>query len=83
MTFVTTRLPRARTRKAYRATIRFTGPVSEARVDWRLPRGLRWRVKGDRIVIRGRVRRTSATTFTSVLSGDGPTVRHRFRLVVR
>ncbi|PKH41252.1 Metallo-peptidase family M12 [Nocardioides alpinus] len=83
MRFRTTRLPRARVGKAYRAVIAFSGPVTEARVDWRLPPGLRWRTSGDRIVITGTVRRASHTTFSTVLSGDGPSVRHRFRLVAR
>ena len=81
--FVTTKLPRARAGAAYRATIRFRGPVSEARVDWRLPRGLTWTVRGHRIVIRGRVRASSAGKFATVLSGQGGSVRRVFRLVVR
>lgn len=81
--FVTTRLPRARAGSPYRAAIRFRGPVSEARVDWRLPRGLRWKVVDDRIVIRGRVRATSAGKFASVLTGQDKSVRRVFRLVVR
>ena len=81
--FVTTRLPAALAGARYRATIRFRGPVSEARVDWRLPRGLRWAVAGDRVVIRGKVRRSSAGRFATVLSGDGGSVRRVFRLVVR
>ena len=81
--FVTTRLPRARSGSAYRATIRFRGPVSEARVDWRLPRGLTWKVSGDRIVIRGRVRGHTTDKFASVLSGTDGSVRRVFRLVVR
>ncbi|MCF6379341.1 zinc-dependent metalloprotease [Nocardioides KLBMP 9356] len=81
--FVTTRLPRARAGSVYRAAIRFRGPVSEARVDWRLPRGLTWKVRGDRILIRGRVRASSAGRFATVLSGQGGSVRRVFRLVVR
>jgi hypothetical protein len=81
--FVTTRLPAARAGTPYRATIRFSGPVSEARVGRRLTRGLRWSVVGDRLVIRGRVRRPSAGRFAAVLSGDGVSVRRVFRLVVR
>ena len=81
--FVTTKLPRARAGATYRAAIRFRGPVSEARVDWRLPRGLRWTVVRDGVVIRGRVRRSSAGRFAAVLSGDGGSVRRVFRLVVR
>ena len=81
--FITTRLPRAHTGSAYRAAIRFAGPVSKARVDWRLPRGLRWRVVGHRIVIRGTVRAMSTSKFASVLSGQGDLVRRVFRLVVR
>ena len=81
--FVTTRLPRAHVDSTYRATIRFTGPVSEARVDWRLPSGLRWKVVGDQIVIHGRARSTSAAKFASVLSGTSGSVRRVFRLVVR
>ena len=81
--FVTTRLPRAHAGSAYRAVIRFTGPVSEARVDWRLPRGLRWKVVEDRIVISGRVRSTSAARIATVLSGTDGSVRRVFRLVVR
>lgn len=81
--FVTTRLPRARVGKKYRAVITFSGPVSEARVDWRLPRGLKWRVRGNRIVISGKVRKRTTSRFTTVLSGDDDSVRHRFRLVVR
>lgn len=83
MAFVTTRLPKARVGVKYRAVIRFRGPVSEARVDRRLPRGLTWGVVGDRIVIRGTVRRPAVSTFGAVLSGNGPSVRHRFRLAVR
>lgn len=83
MGFVTSRLPRARVGKAYRAVIAFTGPVTEARVSWRLPQGLTWRVRGSRIVISGKVRRASASTFATVLSGDGPSVRHRYRIVAR
>jgi hypothetical protein len=81
--FVTTRLPAAHAGSVYRASIRFSGPVSEARVDWRLPRGLRWHVVGDRIEIRGRVRTSSAGRFATVLSGDSGSVRRVFRLVVR
>jgi hypothetical protein len=84
ISFVTTRLPGARVGAAYRAVIRFSGPVSEARVDWRLPQGLKWRVVGETIVIRGTVRRATVSRFATVLSSDdGPSVRHRFRLVVR
>ena len=81
--FVTTRLPAAHAGSAYRTSIRFSGPVSEARVDWRLPRGLKWKVVKDRVVIRGRVRRSAAGRFAAVLSGDGGSVRRVFRLVVR
>jgi hypothetical protein len=81
--FVTTRLPRAHAGAAYRAAIRFRGPVSEARVDWRLPRGLKWKVVDDRIVIHGRVRASSAGKFATVLSGQDRSVRRVFRLVVR
>ena len=81
--FLTTRLPRARVGAAYRAVIRFTGPVSEARVDWRLPRGLRWRVVGTRIVIRGSVRRTGTSRFATILSSRDGSVRRRCGLVVR
>lgn len=59
------------------------GPVSEARVDWRLPRGLMWEVVKDRVVIGGRVRRSAAGRSAAVLSGDGGSVRRVFRLVVR
>lgn len=83
MSFVTTSLPKARAGTRYRAVIAFTGPVSEARVSFRLPRGLDWRVKGDTIVIRGKVAKPVVSRFAVVLSGDGPTVRHKFRLVVR
>ena len=83
MAFVTTGLPRARAGARYRATIRFTGPVEEALVDWRLPKGLSWRVKGDTILIRGTVRRPTVRRFTCELTGDGTSVRHRFRIVVR
>lgn len=83
MGFVTTRLPRARVGKTYRAVITFVGPVAEARVDRRLPLGLRWRVRDGRILITGKVRRASVSTFATVLSGDGPSVRHRYRLVTR
>ena len=81
--FITTRLPKAHLGSTYRAAIRFTGPVSKARIDWRLPRGLRWKVVEDRIVIHGRVERTSAGRFAGVLSGTGGSVRRVFRLVVR
>lgn len=81
--FVTTRLPAARVGRTYRAEIRFTGEVSEARVDRRLPLGLRWRVLPGRIVITGRVRTGEASRFAAVLSGDGSSVRRLFRLRVR
>lgn len=81
--FVTQRLPRAHAGSTYRAAIRFAGPVSEARIDWRLPKGLKWNVVGDRIVIRGRIGRRSSGRFASVLSGDGASVRRVYRLVVR
>lgn len=83
MRFVTAKLPRARVAKSYRAVIVFTGPVEEVRVNWRLPQGLKWRVLGERIVITGKVRRPTVGTVTAVLSGVGPSVRHRYRLVVR
>ena len=83
MAFLTTRLPRAHVGRSYRAVIAFTGPVEEARVDWRLPQGLRWRVLGDRILITGRVVTVTDGTFSTVLSGDGASVRHRYRLVAR
>lgn len=69
--------------RAYRAEIRFTGTVSEARVDRRLPLGLRWRVLPGRIVITGRVRTSEAGRFATVLSGDDSSVRRQFRLRVR
>ena len=81
--FLTTRLPRARVGKAYRAVIRFTGPVTEARVDRRLPLGLRWRVVGTRIVIRGTVRRTGTSRFATILSSRDGSVRQQLRIVVR
>jgi hypothetical protein len=83
LAFVTTRLPSARVGRAYRAEIRFTGTVSEARVDRRLPLGLRWRVRPGRIVITGRVRTGEAGRFATVLSGDDSSVRRQFRLRVR
>ena len=81
--FLTTRLPKARVGGRYHAVIRFTGPVLEARVDWRLPTGLRWRVAEDRIVITGKVARRSANRFASILSGEDTSVRRQFRIVVR
>lgn len=81
--FVTTRLPRARVGRAYRAAIRFTGTVVEARLDWRLPAGLRWRVRGDRILVRGTVRAPLTTYVTASLSGPDSTARMRFRLAAR
>jgi hypothetical protein len=81
--FTTTRLPRAHVGRPYRAAIRFTGQVVEARVDWRLPAGLRWAVAGDRIVIHGTVRRRTSSRFASVLSGEGGPVRRQFRIVAR
>jgi hypothetical protein len=81
--FVTTRLPAARVGRTYRAEIRFTGTVSEARVDRRLPLGLRWRVQPGRVVITGRVRTREAGRFATVLSGDDSSVRRQFRLRVR
>lgn len=83
MSFVTASLPKARAGTRYRAVIAFTGPVSEARVSFRLPLGLDWRVKGDTIVIRGKVAKPVVGRFAAVLSGDGPTVKQKFRLVVR
>ncbi len=81
--FVTTRLPQARVGRRYRAEIRFTGPVSEARIDWRLPQGLRWRAAGDRILITGTVTRRTTSRFTAELSGDQGSARMTFRLVAR
>lgn len=81
--FVTTRLPAARVGRTYRAEIRFTGAISEARVDRRLPLGLRWRVLPGRIVITGRLRTREASRFAAVLSGDDSSVRRQFRLRVR
>lgn len=81
--FLTTRLPSARVGRAYRAVVRFTGPVTEARVDRRLPLGLRWRVVGTRIVIRGTVRRAGTSRFATVLSSRDGSVRQQLRIVVR
>ncbi|MDZ5661794.1 zinc-dependent metalloprotease family protein [Nocardioides sp. S-58] len=81
--FATTSLPRARHGRKYHAEIRFTGPVSEARVDWRLPQGLTWRVVGDRIVITGTVRKRTVGRFATVLTAGDTSVRRQFRLVVR
>ena len=81
--FLTTRLPRARVGKAYRAVIRFAGPVTEARVDRRLPLGLRWRVVGSRIVIRGTVRRAGTSRFATILASRDGSVRQQLRIVVR
>jgi hypothetical protein len=81
--FVTTRLPRARVGRAYRAAIRFTGTVAEARLDRRLPAGLRWRVRGDRILVLGTVRAPITTYVTASLSGPDTTARMRFRLAAR
>ncbi|MGF9756546.1 M12 family metallo-peptidase [Microvirga sp. 0TCS3.31] len=81
--FVTTRLPPARVGRAYRAAIRFTGTVVEARVDRRLPAGLRWRVRGDRILVRGTVRAPTTTYVTASLSGPDSTVRMRLRFAAR
>lgn len=84
VTFLTTRLPAARTGARYRAEIAFSGPVVEARVGWRLPRGLRWRVRGSRVVLTGRLEGTRTRRVTVQLSGeDGSTLRHRFRIRVR
>ena len=69
--------------RAYRATIRFTGAVAEARVDWRLPTGLRWRVRGDRIVVRGTVHAPTTTYVTASLAGPESTARMRFRFAAR
>jgi len=52
-------------------------------VDLRLPRGLTWRHTEDTIQIRGTVRRATVRMFGAELTGDGSSVRHRFRLVVR
>ncbi|NYE38692.1 hypothetical protein F4692_003842 [Nocardioides cavernae] len=81
--FVTRTLPAARVGRTYRAEIRFTGAVSEARLDWRLPQGLRWRVVGERIVIRGRATTRTTSKVTAELSGAGGSTRMKFRLVVR
>ena len=81
--FVTKRLPKARVGRRYRAAIRFTGPVSEARLDWRLPRGLRWRPARNRIVITGTVTRRTTSRFTAEVSGAQGSARRKFRLVVR
>lgn len=83
LAFVTTRLPAARVGRPYRAVVRFTGDVTEARVDRRLPLGLRWRALPGRIVIAGRVRARQASRFATVLSGDDSSVRRVFRLRVR
>ena len=81
--FLTTRLPRARVGRFYRAVIRFTGPVTEARVDRRLPLGLRWRAVRTRIVVRGTVRRTGTSRFATILSSRDGSVRQQLRIVVR
>lgn len=84
LAFVTTRLPVARAGRPYRAVIALSGPVAEARVGWRLPPGLRWRVRGTRVVLTGRLEGTSTRRVTVELSGeDGSTLRQRFRIRVR
>ncbi len=80
---MTTKLPTARVGKKYRAQIRFSGPVSEARVDWRLPQGLKWRVAGNRIVITGKVATRTKSRFATILSGQDMSLRQQFRLIVR
>ncbi|MFC0223766.1 M12 family metallo-peptidase [Nocardioides zeicaulis] len=82
--FTTDRLPRARSGARYRATIRFTGPVLEAKVWLTLPRGLRWRARSDRLVVSGRLHGHGTRHLTAeLLASDGTTVRRTFRIVVR
>ncbi|GAA1931605.1 M12 family metallo-peptidase [Nocardioides hwasunensis] len=83
LTFLTTRLPRAKVGKKYRAEIRFDGPVTDVYVDRRLPRGLRWRMSAGRILITGKVRARTAGTFSAELTGDDGSVRMQYRLVAR
>ncbi len=84
LAFVTRRLPAARAGARYRAAIEFSGPVVEARVGWRLPAGLRWRVRGTRVVVSGRLPAPGVRRVTVELTGeDGATLRHRFRIRVR
>lgn len=82
--FTTGRLPRARSGARYRAAIGFSGPVLEARVSPALPRGLRWRARGERLVVVGRVHGSGTRHLTAELvATDGTTVRRTFRIVVR
>lgn len=81
--FLTRTLPAARVGRKYRATIRFTGEVSEVRLDGRLPRGLTWRTAGDRILVSGKPARRTTSRFTAELSGIDGSARTRYRLVVR
>ena len=81
--FLTRKLPAARVGRKYRATIRFTGEVTEARLDYRLPQGLKWRTAGDRILISGTVTRRATSRFTAELSGADGATRMKYRLVVR
>lgn len=82
--FTTDRLPRARSGARYRAAIGFRGPVLEARVWLSLPRGLRWRVRGERLVVAGRLHGRGTRHLTAeLLSTDGTSVRRTFRIVVR
>jgi hypothetical protein len=81
--FLTTSLPKARAGKKYRAVIRFSGPVTEARLDWHLPTGLKWRQAGDSIVITGKLKARTSARFTAFLEGADATAKMKYRLVVR
>lgn len=82
--FVTRRLPPARAGHRYRAVIGFTGAVREARVDWRLPRGLRWRVRPAGVVVVGRVASAGTRRFrVELTAADGSAVRRTFTLRTR
>lgn len=82
--FATSRLPRGRAGSRYRADIAFTGPVIEARIGWRMPAGLRWRVQGTRIVLRGTLRSAGVQHLVAELTSvDGTVVRQRFGIRVR
>jgi hypothetical protein len=83
ISFVTRSVPRAKVGKKYRAEIRFEGPVTDASVDYHLPAGLKWRVLADRIVITGKVKARSRSTFNVDLDGDDSSTRMKFRLVAR
>jgi hypothetical protein len=81
--FLTRSLPKAKVGKKYRAVIRFSGPVTEARLDWHLPSGLKWRQSGAAIVITGKLKARTSARFTAFIDSADATAKMKYRLVAR